>query len=72
MKLYKRLVYPCQCMKMQLNVAIEEKDLQLVRKVATNRGEGLTDFVRRAIKKELASFGYLNEDEKKALGIDKK
>jgi len=33
------------------------------------RGEDVSDFVRRAILKELASLSFLSNDQKKALGI---
>lgn len=39
--------------------------------VATSeaRGEDVSDFVRRAILKELASLSLLSENQKKALGL---
>jgi len=37
--------------------------------VCKARGEDLSDFVRRAIKKELASLSSYPESAKKALGI---
>lgn len=33
------------------------------------RGEDVSDFVRRAILKELASLNFLSNEQKKALGI---
>jgi len=33
------------------------------------RGEDVSDFVRRAILKELASLSFLSPEQKKALGI---
>lgn len=56
----------------QISVRIDSKTISLVNKVSKDRGEQLSDFVRRAIRIELANLGYLNDDEKKALGIDKK
>lgn len=56
-------------MKTQLNIRIDTKDFMLTKKVAKKRGEGLTDFVRRAIKVELARLGFLTEGERKALGV---
>ncbi len=38
-------------------------------KVCNARGEDLSDFVRRAIRKELASLSFLSDEQKKALGI---
>jgi hypothetical protein len=46
-----------------------KKDVELLRKVSHNRGEDISDFVRRSIYKELASLSYLAESQKKALGI---
>ena len=56
-------------MKIQLNIKIEQKDLKLIKKISENRGEGLADFVRYAIKMELARLGFLDSEEMKALGI---
>ena len=56
-------------MKVQLNIKIDEKDLKLIKKISEKRGEGLADFVRFAIKMELARLGFLDSDEMKALGI---
>jgi uncharacterized protein (DUF1778 family) len=46
---------------------MDEKEVQLIKKVAKARGEDLSDFVRRAVKKELARLSYLTDEEKKAL-----
>ncbi len=56
----------------QISVRIDSKTIALVNKISKERGEQLADFVRRSIRTELANLGYLNEDTKKALGIDKK
>ena len=40
-----------------------------LRTVSNARGEDVSDFVRRAILKELASLSFLSDDQKKALGI---
>lgn len=58
-----------QLMKVQLNIKIEQKDLKLIRKISKNRGEGLADFVRFAIKMELARLGFLDSGEMKALEV---
>jgi len=49
-----------------------KEEIELVKKVAKARGEDLSDFVRRAIKMELARLSFLSNAEKKALGISKK
>jgi uncharacterized protein (DUF1778 family) len=46
-----------------------QQDLELIRKICKARGEDLSDFVRRAVYKELASLNFLSDNEKKALGI---
>lgn len=46
-----------------------KEEVDLIKKVAKARGEDLSDFVRRAVKSELARLSYLTEEEKKALGI---
>lgn len=56
----------------QISVRIDSNTISLVNKVSKDRGEQLSDFVRRAVRKELANLGYLRESERKALGIDKK
>ena len=40
-----------------------------LRTISKARGEDVSDFVRRAILKELANLGFLSPEEKKALGI---
>jgi hypothetical protein len=44
-------------------------DIELLRKVSHDRGEDVSDFVRRAVYKELAGLGFLSAAKKKALGI---
>jgi hypothetical protein len=52
-----------------LGVRVSEQDRQLLDKVCKARGEDLSDFIRRAIKTELARLSYYPKDVKKALGI---
>lgn len=47
---------------------IDPADRQLLKKVCKARGENMSDFARRAIKRELASLSYYNQETKKALG----
>jgi len=46
------------------------EDVKLLRNICRARGEDLSDFVRRAVRKELARLSFLTIEEKKALGID--
>jgi antitoxin component of RelBE/YafQ-DinJ toxin-antitoxin module len=48
---------------------IETELKELVEKVCKARGEDVSDFVRRSIRKELASLSFLPAEDKKALGI---
>lgn len=52
-----------------LGVRVSKQDRQLLEKVCKARGEDLSDFIRRAIKTELAKLSYYPQDVKKALGI---
>ena len=54
----------------QVVVRFEPSIKKLVRKVAEARGEDLSDFVRRAVKMELARLSFLSEKERKALGLE--
>ena len=53
----------------QISIRIDEKLIDLVKKVSENRGEDFSHFVRRSIRAELANLGYLDEAERKALGV---
>jgi len=52
-----------------ISVRILLEDRELLDKVCKARGEDLSDFVRRSIRKELASLSFLPDEDKKALGI---
>jgi len=52
-----------------LSARVPETLYHQVKEVSKDRGEDVSDFIRRAILKELASLSYLSEDQKKALGI---
>lgn len=52
-----------------LGVRVTLEDRRLLETVCKARGEDLSDFMRRAIRKELASLSFLPEVQKKALGI---
>jgi len=45
------------------------KDAELLENICQARGEDISSFVRRAVKKELARMSYLSDYEKKALEI---
>jgi len=52
-----------------ITVIVPLTDRKLLDQICEARGEDLSDFVRRAIKRELASLGYASEEAKKALGL---
>ena len=52
-----------------VGVRITEEDRELLRKVCQARGEDLSDFIRRAVKTELARLSYYPQDVKRALGV---
>jgi len=56
-------------MKSQIVVRLDPKLKELLMKISKLRGEDVSDFVRRAIKMELARLSYLDKEDIKALGI---
>ena len=52
-----------------LGVRVTPEDRDLLDAVCSARGEDLSDFIRRAIKRELASLSFYPDDVKKALGV---
>lgn len=52
-----------------IGVRIPQEDKALLEKVCKARGEDVSDFVRRSIRKELANLSFLSAEEKKALGV---
>jgi len=53
-----------------ITVRVDPKDRELLEKVCGARGEDLSHFIRRAIRKELASLSFYSEETKKALGLE--
>jgi len=49
---------------------LEEADRELLEKVCRARGESLSSFVRRALRREFARLGFLSQDEVKALELN--
>ncbi len=52
-----------------IGVRIQKEDRELLDFVCRARGEDLSDFVRRSIRKELASLNFYNRETRKALGL---
>jgi len=57
--------------RIQYNVKIDKKDIELMKKITSLRGDDASDFIRFSIKREFCRLGYLTNDEKKALEFDK-
>ena len=49
-----------------IGVRFQEEDKELLENVCNARGEDISDFVRRAVRKELASMSYYSAATKKA------
>ena len=45
------------------------KDANLLKEVAKNRGQDVSNFIRFAVRKELARLSYLTTEERKALEV---
>ena len=56
----------------QICVRLSEGDRGLLDLVCSARGEPLAAFIRRAVRKELATLEYYNDDIRKALGLHEK
>lgn len=52
-----------------IGVRMPNEHIVLLKKVCKARGEDISDFVRRAIYKELADLNFLPEEQQKALGL---
>jgi len=47
---------------------IDKRDRELLNKICKARGESISSFVRRAVRREFARLAFLSEDELKAFG----
>ena len=56
--------------RVQVSVRVEEGLYKLLKNVCQARGEDMADFIRRAVRKELARLRYLSKEEMKALEVD--
>ena len=52
-----------------IGIRVSEDLYKQLKTISDARGEDVSDFVRRAILKELANLNYLSNNQKKALGI---
>jgi uncharacterized protein (DUF1778 family) len=58
-----------QTLSITIGVRFEKKDKELLERVCDARGEDISDFVRRAVRRELAALNFYPDETKKALGI---
>ena len=53
-----------------ISVRFPLSDASLLKEISKNRGEDVSDFVRLAVRKELARLSFLTDNEKKALEVE--
>ena len=52
-----------------IGIRLPLKDYKLLRQIAKARGIDVSDFVRQALRSEFAELSYLDDADKKALGV---
>ena len=55
--------------KLRVGFRISQEDRRLLDEVCKARGEDLSGFIRRSVRRELAKLGYYEEEVRKALGV---
>lgn len=55
----------------RIGVRISTEDRRLLERVCEARGEDLSGFIRRSVRRELAQLGYYEKEVRKALGVEK-
>ena len=55
-------------MNLRINAQISREDRERLDKLCETRGENISTFIRREIKREMARLGCFSEEEKRALG----
>ena len=53
----------------QIGVRLPLEDYRLLKEIAKARGMDVSDFVRQALRSEFAELSYLDDADKKALGV---
>lgn len=53
----------------RIGIRLPAKDVLLAKRICRSRGEDLSDFVRRAIRTEMAKLSFLKPEDRKALGV---
>jgi len=49
---------------------LSKRDADLLRRISEAKGIDASDFVREAVRRRFAELAFLNEDEKKAPGVN--
>lgn len=52
-----------------IGAKFEDRDIGLIQKACQIRGEDVSSFLRRAVKKELVELGLLDKKEARVLGL---
>ena len=53
----------------RIGIRMPKSDTILLKRICKGRGEDLSDFVRRAVRTEMARLSFLDPLDKKALGV---
>ena len=62
-------MHACIMSNIVIGVRITPEMRELLDKICKNRGEQISDLVRRAILKEFGELGFLSKEQEKALGF---
>jgi len=63
------LVFDLKRRSFQIGVRLDPGDAELLKRICKSRGEDVSDFVRRAVRIEMANLGFLDAVDRKALGV---
>ena len=55
-----------------ISIRVPPDEKQLIQKLCKIRGENVSSFVRRAVRKELWALGFLSDEVAQALGLMKR
>jgi uncharacterized protein (DUF1778 family) len=57
-------------MQKQIVIRLTDSDYLLIKEISHKRGENISSFVRRAVRRELAQLGFLDNSTRRALGLE--
>lgn len=58
-----------KCRDIIISTRFSSSDANLLKEIAKNRGQDVSDFIRFSVKRELARLSFLSDKEMKALEI---